>query len=190
MPPNLIADDQTAKKLVAANQGCKAHDLNQDQLNDLELLLYGNYQPLNGYLSEKDYLSVLENFCLEDGSPWSKLLSLQVNKNLFEEIEIGETVSLLDPEGVLIAFIFVSSIFSNEGRYYFGGEVIGIELPYRSGKEAMRLYQHPDSLEFETMFLCNNLLHTSEINHLKNHFKVILFLIKRIKILLITGNIV
>ena len=34
MPPNLIADDQTAKKLVAANQGCKAHDLNQDQLNE------------------------------------------------------------------------------------------------------------------------------------------------------------
>ena len=86
MPPNLITDDQTAKKLVAGNQGCKSHNLNQDQLNDLELLLYGNYQPLNGYLCEKDYLSVLENFCLEDGSPWSKLLSLQVNKKLYEEM--------------------------------------------------------------------------------------------------------
>ena len=121
MPTNLITDDQTAKKIVAANQGCKSHDLNQDQLNDLELLLYGNYQPLNGYLCEKDYLSVLENFCLEDGSPWSKLLSLQVNKKLYEEIEIGETVSLLDLEGVLIAYICVSSIFCNEDRYYFGG---------------------------------------------------------------------
>ena len=116
MPTNLITDDQTAKKIVTANQGCKSHDLNQDQLNDLELLLYGNYQPLNGYLCEKDYLSVLENFCLEDGSPWSKLLSLQVNKKLYEEIEIGETVSLLDLEGVLIAYICVSSIFCNEDR--------------------------------------------------------------------------
>ena len=171
MPPNLITDDQTAKKIVAANQGCKSHDLNQDQLNDLELLLYGNYQPLNGYLCEKDYLSVLENFRLEDGAPWSKLLSLEVNKKLYEEIEIGETVSLLDLEGVLIAFICVSGIFCNEDRYYFGGKVIGIEPPHRSGKEVMRIYQDPDSLAFETMFLCNNLLHKSEIDHLRNHFE-------------------
>ena len=85
---------------------------------------------------EKDYLYVLgfgKRMVLHGQNYF-----LQVNKKLYEEIEINETVSLLDLEGVLIAYICVSSIFCNEDRYYFGGEVIGIE-PHHSGKEVMNL---------------------------------------------------
>ncbi|MEC7857108.1 MAG: adenylyltransferase, partial [Verrucomicrobiota bacterium] len=66
MPPSLIADQITAKQLASDNHDCQSHDLNQNQLNDLELLLHGNYHPLDRYLNEQDYLSVLENFQLQD----------------------------------------------------------------------------------------------------------------------------
>ena len=42
MPPSLIADQSTAKQLASDNHDCQSHDLNQNQLNDLELLLHGN----------------------------------------------------------------------------------------------------------------------------------------------------
>ena len=171
MPPSLIADQSTAKQLASDNHDCQSHDLNQNQLNDLELLLHGNYHPLDRYLHEQDYLSVLENFQLQDGSSWSKLLALEVDKSLHEKIKMGEKVSLLDPEGVLIAYINIDSIFINDERYFLGGKVIGIEPPSHSGKNALRLYQNPDSLEFDTMFLCSNVLHKSEIDYLKEHFQ-------------------
>ena len=171
MPPSLIADQSTAKQLASDNHNCQSHDLNQNQLNDLELLLHGNYHPLDRYLNEQDYLSVLENFQLQDGSSWSKLLALEVDKSLHEKIKMGEKVSLLDPEGVLIAYINIDSIFINDERYFLGGKVIGIEPPSHSGKNALRLYQNPDSLEFDTMFLCSNVLHKSEIDYLKEYFQ-------------------
>ena len=171
MPPSLIADQSTAKQLASDNHDCQSHDLNKNQLNDLELLLHGNYHPLDRYLHEQDYLSVLENFQLQDGSPWSKLLALEVDKSLHEKIKMGEKVSLLDPEGVLIAYINIDSIFINDERYFLGGKVIGIEPPSHSGKSSLRLYQNPDSLEFDTMFLCSNVLHKSEIDYLKEHFQ-------------------
>ena len=36
MPPSLIADQSTAQQLASDNHNCQSHDLNQNQLNDLE----------------------------------------------------------------------------------------------------------------------------------------------------------
>ena len=38
--------------------------LNNRELCDLELLLNGGFSPLNGFLKEVDYLSVLKNMLL------------------------------------------------------------------------------------------------------------------------------
>ena len=171
MSSSLILDSKKADELINTYRGCASYSLNQDQLYDIELLLHGNYFPLTGYINHQDFISVLENYCLTDGSKWSKLLSLEVDKSLQKKTEIGDKVELRDSEGVLIAFLTVESIFEVKERYFFGGLIEGIEAPNHFDHQSTRLYQGHNFEEFNTMFICNDLLHKSEINYLRDFFK-------------------
>ena len=171
MPSNLIVDSEKANELINANQGCESHNLTQDQLYDLELFLHGNYFPLTGYINHKDFISVQENYCLDDGSPWSKSLSLEVDTRLQKKINIGNKVELRDSEGVLMAFLTVESIFSFNQKHYFGGLIEGIETPYHINYQSLRLYQNHNFQGLNTMFICNDLIHKSEINYLRDFFE-------------------
>ena len=171
MPSNLIVDNEKANELISANQGCESHNLTQGQLYDLELLLHGNYFPLTGYINHKDFISVQDNYCLDDGSPWSKLLSLEVDTKLQKKINIGNKVELRDSEGVLMAFLTVESIFSFNKKHYFGGLIEGIETPYHVNYQSLRLYQNHNFQGLNTMFICNDLIHKSEINYLRDFFE-------------------
>ena len=171
MPSNLIVDNEKANELISANQGCESHNLTHGQLYDLELFLHGNYFPLTGYINHKDFISVQDNYCLDDGSPWSKLLSLEVDTKLQKKINIGNKVELRDSEGVLMAFLTVESIFSFNKKHYFGGLIEGIETPYHVNYQSLRLYQNHNFQGLNTMFICNDLIHKSEINYLRDFFE-------------------
>jgi sulfate adenylyltransferase len=171
MPSNLIVDSEKANELINANQGCESHNLTQDQLYDLELFLHGNYFPLTGYINHKDFISVQENYCLDDGSPCSKLFALAVDTKLQKKINIGNKVELRDSEGVLMAFLTVESIFSFNQKHYFGGLIEGIETPYHINYQSLRLYQNHNFQGVITMFICNDLIHKSEINYLRDFFE-------------------
>ena len=68
--------------------------LNNRQLCDLELLLNGGFNPLKGYMNQKDYYSCLHNMTLEDGSVWPIPITLasSQNHNIGDIITLKETV--------------------------------------------------------------------------------------------------
>lgn len=61
---------------------------------DLELVGIGAYSPIQGFLTEKDYLSVVENMRLAGGQVWTLPISLPVNERKAAELKIGDTVRL------------------------------------------------------------------------------------------------
>ena len=61
--------------------------LTDRQICDLELLLNGGFSPLQGFMTENDYESVLNDMRLADGSLWPMPITLDIPKNFAEKIK-------------------------------------------------------------------------------------------------------
>lgn len=94
--------------------------LDDRTLCDLEMILLGAFYPLNGFLNENDYNSVLENCRLTDGTVWTLPIVLPVTnkdhdklKKLDSSVSIGASdfIVLKDKTGLPIAKMFVESIW-------------------------------------------------------------------------------
>lgn len=98
------------------------------QMCDVELLLNGAFSPLEGFLNKADYDSVLADMRLADGTLWPIPINLDVAKEFAEALEDGSKVALRDGEGVLVAVMEVSDIWSpdwkEEAREVYGTEDI------------------------------------------------------------------
>ncbi|WP_439391900.1 sulfate adenylyltransferase [Bacillus velezensis] len=61
---------------------------------DLELIGIGGYSPIEGFFTEKDYVSVVENMRLASGVVWSLPITLTVDSEKAAELAVGDTVKL------------------------------------------------------------------------------------------------
>jgi sulfate adenylyltransferase len=130
-------------------------NLNPRQLCDLDLILCGAFSPLDGFLGEGDYEKVGHGMRLESGLLWPIPVTLDVSAEFAVNLDIGESIALRDPEGVLIATMNVTDIwnpdkrseaervfgtsddshpgvdylFHRAGEVYLGGKLQGVEPP-------------------------------------------------------------
>ena len=140
------------EKLEAKNY--RSWDLTQRQLCDLDLLMNGAFSPLDGFLGQDDYESVCDTMRLKSGVLWPLPITLDVSEAFADDVAVGETIALRDPEGVLLATLEVSDIWrpdlkAEAERYgttddthpavnylvnisnpvYVGGRIRGVEPP-------------------------------------------------------------
>jgi len=137
-------------KLQELLLGGKRINLSERQVCDLELILNGGFSPLEGFLNESDYLSVLSSMRLSDGSVWPVPVVLDVFDG--DGYEVGEHVVLCDKFGNPLAIMNVESrykpdklleaervygttdethfgvkyLFQNTGDIYLGGKVFSV----------------------------------------------------------------
>ena len=117
-------------------------DLTERQLCDIEMLLCGAFAPLQGFLTQTDYESVLDNMRLADGSLWPIPITLDVSQTFAEKLSLGQQIALRDQEGVLIAVMTVESVWTpdkqREAIAVFGTEDIAhpgvYYLQHRAGE--------------------------------------------------------
>jgi sulfate adenylyltransferase len=76
-------------------------------LCDLDMLLLGAFSPLEGFLDEKDYVSVVEKCRLANGALWSMPIVLPVCGADHERLKEAENVLLKDKTGLPIAVLEV-----------------------------------------------------------------------------------
>ncbi|TQV77045.1 bifunctional sulfate adenylyltransferase/adenylylsulfate kinase [Aliikangiella marina] len=144
-----------AKQAKESAKELASWDLTHRQICDIELLLNGGFSPLEGFMSEADYNSVVDDMRLADGTLWPMPITLDVSEAFASDVTVGQEIALRDEEGVIIAIITVSDKWkpnkSNEaikvfgsdddahpavsylhnvaGDYYIGGQLKGVSDP-------------------------------------------------------------
>ena len=106
---HLLTDEAEARELRTACKDLPSWDLTAGQLCDVEQILTGAYSPLDGFLGERDYTSVLESGHLaENGVVWSWPVVLDVGTDFAHQLEAGSRIALRDAEGSPVAILGVS----------------------------------------------------------------------------------
>jgi sulfate adenylyltransferase len=108
----LYLSEREADEVKIKAKDYASWDLTQRQLCDLDLLMNGAFSPLEGFLGKDDYEGVCNEMRLANGLLWPLPITLDVSEEFGEKIAEGEIISLRDPEGVLLATLEVTDIWS------------------------------------------------------------------------------
>ena len=111
---SLLVHFRRAEQLRAEAVQLPTRDLNQRQLCDLEGLLNRAFYPLNGFLCQADYESVLDKMRLVDGTVWPIPICLDVDETFATQLERGSRIALNDAEGFLLAILTVEDIWQRD----------------------------------------------------------------------------
>jgi sulfate adenylyltransferase len=108
---DLIVSDDRAVELKKLSAEWPSWDLTERQQCDLELLATGAFSPLRGFLGQEDYESVCERMRLADGTLWPIPVVLDVSDELAAQLDVGVSIALRDPEGVMLAALTVNEMW-------------------------------------------------------------------------------
>ena len=149
---NLIIKDKNLKNDLIS-KATYEFECSERNACDVELLMVGAFSPLEGFMDENNYNSVIKNNRNIEGLLFGLPIVFDSNN---EKVKAGETI-LLTYKKQKIAVLEVSSkwepdksleaelcygtnsldhpavkmIFNERGRFYIGGRVYGFELPIR-----------------------------------------------------------
>ena len=149
---NLIIQDKNLKNDLIS-KATYEFECSERNACDVELLIVGAFSPLEGFMDENNYNSVIKNNRNTNGLLFGLPIVFDSNN---EKVKAGETI-LLTYKKQKIAVLEVSSkwepdksleaelcygtnsldhpavkmIFNERGRFYIGGRVYGFELPIR-----------------------------------------------------------
>ncbi|MEM7743891.1 MAG: bifunctional sulfate adenylyltransferase/adenylylsulfate kinase [Pseudomonadota bacterium] len=124
--PELYVSAEEAVALKAAAGDMPSWDLTARQVCDLEMMMNGAFNPLEGFLTEADYNSVVDTMRLTNGALWPMPITLDVSDSFAGGVEVGQDIALRDPEGVVLAVLSVTDKWSpdkaREAEKVFGAD--------------------------------------------------------------------
>lgn len=161
----VFRDEAIKEKLLEEAITLPSIELNEKTLCDAELILNGGFSPLEGFLNEDDYKTVVSDLRLKNGILWPMTICLDVDEAWTKAHKKGDRITLRDPrDDNILAILTVESIykpnkeeealkvfgttdkmhpavkylFDNMKEYYVGGSLQGISYPAHSDFVAMR----------------------------------------------------
>ncbi|NND72019.1 MAG: bifunctional sulfate adenylyltransferase/adenylylsulfate kinase [Rhodothermales bacterium] len=172
---DLIATGNEADALRKEALDLPSITLTPRQLCDIELLLNGGFSPLEGFLTEAEYDSVVANLRLTDGTIWPMPITLDVDEDTAKGLNSGDRVALRDQTGLLLAVMTAESVWkpnkekeangvfgtsnvehpavnylmNHASDYYIGGKLEGVSLPKYYDFEDLRQTPRELRAQFE-----------------------------------------
>jgi len=137
---NLLVDQERAAVLKELSFSLPDITLNERQLCDLELLAIGAFSPLDGFMCRSDYESVLDRMQLQNDLLWPIPVCLDITEIQAKTLEVGQSVTLRDPEGFLLAVLHIEEMW-----------------PVQREKEAESIYGTRDKEHQGVRYIIDNL---------------------------------
>ena len=114
-------------------------EINERNVADLECIATGVYSPLEGFMEEADYRTVVSEMRLASGLPWTVPITLPVAEEVAEDLSLDDEVAL-SWRGQVLAVMRVASIYrpdkAEEAREVYRTEDDrhpGVAALYQSG---------------------------------------------------------
>ncbi len=85
--------------------------LDKRALSDLEMIVIGGFSPLEGFMGEADWTSVVTRTRLANGLVWSVPINLGVTPEQAKSLKPGTDVALKDESGTLIAVLHLKETY-------------------------------------------------------------------------------
>lgn len=89
-------------------------------LMDCEQIANGTYSPLTGFMGREALESVLDDYRLPDGLPWTMPILLQVREEAVDDFGEGDRIALRSRSGDVRAVLDVDEIFAYDMEELFG----------------------------------------------------------------------
>src|SRR5712692_2025342 len=118
MTDSLIAPHggELITKIASETKGLAQITVGSRQLADLEMLAIGAYSPLTGFMTQNDYLSVVNDMHLSNGLPWTVPITLATTAEQAVTLNEGSEVALVDATGTLQAVMKIQEKFGHEKK--------------------------------------------------------------------------
>jgi sulfate adenylyltransferase len=108
---NRIPDAKLREELEDRAPNMPRLTLNQRELADIEMIATGAMSPLEGFMTQDDYRSVLDLKRLAKGLPWTIPVTLATKDDTENAHKIGEQVALDGPDGEFVGVLDLQDKF-------------------------------------------------------------------------------
>ncbi|WP_324759640.1 sulfate adenylyltransferase [Haloarcula montana] len=105
------AGGERAEELRSRVDGGPIINLSEPQYQDLWNVAFGRYSPLTGFLTQNDFLKVVNDLMLEDGTVWPLPVILDIDAETASALPVSEQVGLQSPSGKLIGVLEVADVY-------------------------------------------------------------------------------
>ncbi len=96
--------------------------LDKEREMDIEQIAIGTFSPVDGFMKQNDFQSVLNNWRLADGTVWPLPIIFDVSQSKADELEIGHPVLLANQDGEDIAILHL------EEKYHYDKKDAALKL--------------------------------------------------------------
>ena len=108
---NRLVDGQARESLLARAGSLLKVPLDTWALSDVEMLAIGGFSPLTGFLTQRDYDSVVTQRRLASGLVWTIPVTLAVDRRAAESLKPGSDVALTS-EGAIVAILHLEEVYA------------------------------------------------------------------------------
>ena len=128
---NRLATPAEKEDFLAQADSLPRIQLDKRATSDLVMIAIGGFSPIDGFMEQDDYLSVVKEMRLASGLPWSIPVTLCVTSKEAEPLKEGSLIRLDNPEGKFIGVLKLTQKYSYDKK-------LEAENVYRTDDE-----QHP-----------------------------------------------
>src|SRR5699024_9950812 len=126
---NQVLTGEEQKKAMEKAKTLPTIVVDMEAVITLEMIATGVLSPIDGFMDEENYISVLKEGRLKDGTIWPVPLSFapigDLNKGVIQSIKVGDEVALADKTKEPVAILKLTDIF-NYDREFRAEHLFGI----------------------------------------------------------------